>query len=537
VNNDEKWEWGDEPEEKVLHRDAEKGTAPPVEEEDRFSIKPKERRSLVPPPVAAVASLAMPGVGQVLALAVWRGLLLLGSTASILGLLIWRANELAPREEGLVDILTRAFERREFFIGMVVVGTLILWLWNVWDAYQQAQPGVKGGAAIFALVLLLFFILGWQISEIDLYKAVTEISDTWPRLSQTLWPWDAAVTREEAFVEARAEIQAPCTDSPPPTPEEVEGEPYIVADPTCGELSDLDENNEIIPGSTLQVVGRNFTPNTETVIWWEDPIGNEFRIRQEGEYLTTTTDDEGNFELDVIMPYRLMPPSAQGEQIHEIIARQTSDVGPLKPSEPLLLSIELMIQTIFLGMMATVFGIVFAVPVSFLAAKNLMSGSSFTLGIYYVTRGILNIVRAIEPLIWAVIATQWVGLGPFAGIIALTVHTIAALGKLYSEAIESIDPGPIEAIQATGATGLQTIMYAVVPQMIPPFVSFSIYRWDINVRMSTVIGLVGGGGIGFLLIQYIRLLNFRAAGIAVWFIAITVAILDYVSADIRERYV
>jgi phosphonate transport system permease protein len=175
--------------------------------------------------------------------------------------------------------------------------------------------------------------------------------------------------------------------------------------------------------------------------------------------------------------------------------------------------------------------------VSFLAARNLMSGSLFSIGVYYFVRGILNIVRSIEPLIWVIIAAQWVGLGPFAGIVALTIHTIAALGKLYSEAIESIDPGPIEAIQATGATGLQTIMYAVVPQMIPPFVSFSIYRWDINVRMSTVVGLVGGGGIGFLLVQYIRLLNFRAAGIAVWFIAITVAILDYVSAEIRERFV
>jgi phosphonate transport system permease protein len=149
----------------------------------------------------------------------------------------------------------------------------------------------------------------------------------------------------------------------------------------------------------------------------------------------------------------------------------------------------------------------------------------------------MNIVRSIEPLIWVIIAAQWVGLGPFAGIIALTIHTVAALGKLYSEAIEGIDPGPIEAIQSTGATRLQTIAFAVVPQMIPPFVSFSIYRWDINVRMSTVVGLVGGGGIGFILIQYIRLLNFRAAGIAVWFIAITVAILDYVSAEIRERFV
>ncbi len=190
-----------------------------------------------------------------------------------------------------------------------------------------------------------------------------------------------------------------------------------------------------------------------------------------------------------------------------------------------------------MGMMATLFGIILAIPVSFLAARNLMSGSPLTMGIYYVMRTIMNIIRAIEPLIWALIAVVWVGLGPFAGIIALTVHSVAALGKLYSEAIEGIDAGPIEAIEATGATRLQTIMYAVVPQMIAPFVTFSIYRWDINVRMSTVIGLVGGGGIGFLLVQYIRLLDYRAAGIAVWFIAVTVAVLDYVSAEIRARFV
>jgi len=158
-----------------------------------------------------------------------------------------------------------------------------------------------------------------------------------------------------------------------------------------------------------------------------------------------------------------------------------------------------------------------------------------TMAIYYAVRFVMNVVRSIEPLIWALIATVWVGLGPFAGIIALTMHSVAALSKLYSEAIEGIDPGPIEAIQATGANRLQTIAYAIIPQMISPFVSFSIYRWDINVRMSTVIGLVGGGGVGFILIQYIRLLNYRAAGIAVWFIAATVALLDYVSAEIRNK--
>jgi phosphonate transport system permease protein len=318
---------------------------------------------------------------------------------------------------------------------------------------------------------------------------------------------------------------------------EVPGQPYIIADPTCGDLSELDENNQVVQGTTLHLRGWGFEPNTDTQIWWADPLGNEFRIRQAGEYVHFLTDDEGAFELDVIMPYRLIPPSAAGRQMHQVEARQTSEVGGLIPSEPLRLTIERMVETIFLGLMATLFGVLLAVPVSFLAARNLMSGSLVTLVLYYVTRTILNIVRSIEPLIWAIIAVVWVGLGPFAGIIALTLHSIAALGKLYSEAIEGIEPGPIEAIQATGANWLQTIMYAVVPQMIPPFVSFTIYRWDINVRMSTVIGLVGGGGIGFLLIQYIRLLDYRAAGIAVWFIAITVAILDYVSADIRQRFV
>jgi phosphonate transport system permease protein len=157
--------------------------------------------------------------------------------------------------------------------------------------------------------------------------------------------------------------------------------------------------------------------------------------------------------------------------------------------------------------------------------------------IYAVARTILNIVRSVEALIYAIIAAIWVGLGPFAGTLALTLHTIASLAKLYSEAIESIDPGPLEALDAVGANRLQTIVYAVVPQILPPAISFTVYRWDINVRMSTLIGFVGGGGIGFILLQWIRLYNYEAVGIAVWLIAITVAALDYVSSEIRERFV
>lgn len=157
--------------------------------------------------------------------------------------------------------------------------------------------------------------------------------------------------------------------------------------------------------------------------------------------------------------------------------------------------------------------------------------------IYYITRTVLNALRAVEPLIMAIVFAIWVGIGPFAGVLALTLHSIAALGKLYSEQVESIDPGPIEAITATGATGLQVIIYGVVPQIVPPYIAFTIYRWDINVRMSTIIGFVGGGGIGFIIQQWINLLQYRQAGVAMLAIAIVVATLDYASAKLREKVV
>ncbi len=159
------------------------------------------------------------------------------------------------------------------------------------------------------------------------------------------------------------------------------------------------------------------------------------------------------------------------------------------------------------------------------------------LTVYNVTRTILNALRSIEPLIMGIVFVIWVGVGPFAGVLALTLHGIAALGKLYSEQTENIDPGPLEAIQATGANRLQTIVYGVVPQIIPPYIAFTMYRWDINVRMSTIIGFVGGGGIGFLLQQQINLLRYQDAGVAVLAIAIVVSVLDYASATIRERMV
>lgn len=156
--------------------------------------------------------------------------------------------------------------------------------------------------------------------------------------------------------------------------------------------------------------------------------------------------------------------------------------------------------------------------------------------IYLILRTILNATRSIEPLVYVIIFVVWVGIGPFAGALALALHTIASLAKLYSEQVESILPGPLEAVTATGANRLQTIIYAVVPQIVPPYISFTMYRWDINVRMSTIIGFAGGGGIGFLLQQNIRLLDYRAAAVQMLAIALVVASMDYTSAIIREKY-
>jgi phosphonate transport system permease protein len=154
--------------------------------------------------------------------------------------------------------------------------------------------------------------------------------------------------------------------------------------------------------------------------------------------------------------------------------------------------------------------------------------------VYYVTRTIVNAVRSVEAVIMAIVFVIFVGIGPFAGVMALGLHTIASLVKLYSEQVESILAGPIEAIEATGANRLQTIVYAVIPQIIPPYISYTMYRWDINVRMSTIIGITGGGGIGFLLVQNINLLDYNAASTQMLAIAIVVASMDYISSKLRE---
>ncbi|MGB7859830.1 MAG: ABC transporter permease subunit [Acidimicrobiia bacterium] len=158
------------------------------------------------------------------------------------------------------------------------------------------------------------------------------------------------------------------------------------------------------------------------------------------------------------------------------------------------------------------------------------------LTIYYIARTIFNTLRSIEPLVMVIVFVVWVGFGEFAGALALALHTAAALAKLYSEQVESISEGPLEAVRATGANRLQSIVYAVVPQIVPPYISFTMYRWDINVRLSTILGFAGGGGIGFLLQQNVQLGNYRAAAVQMLAIVIVVASMDYASSKLRQRF-
>ncbi len=192
------------------------------------------------------------------------------------------------------------------------------------------------------------------------------------------------------------------------------------------------------------------------------------------------------------------------------------------------------IETIFMAFIATAISLPFAFLLSFFASRNLMEGSSIGMAIYGIIRFFLNVSRSIEPLIWAIIFSVWVGIGPFSGMLALALHSVSSLAKLYSEQIENISEGPLEAITATGAHPIQVVWFGVVPQIVLPFLSFTIYRWDINVRMATVIGLVGGGGIGTQLMQYQGMAKWNQVGMLVIIIAIIVWVMDWSSSRIRE---
>jgi phosphonate transport system permease protein len=191
-----------------------------------------------------------------------------------------------------------------------------------------------------------------------------------------------------------------------------------------------------------------------------------------------------------------------------------------------------MAVTMDIAVWGTLLSIIFAVPLGFLCSGNVAPP-----WITFPTRRLMDALRAINEFVFALLFVAAVGLGPFAGMLAIFVHTTGVLAKLFSEAVEAIDPRPVEGIRATGASKIEEIVYGVVPQVIPLWVSFSLYRFETNVRSATVIGIVGGGGIGFILNESIRGFYYAKASAIMIIIILSVSALDIISGFIRRRFI
>jgi phosphonate transport system permease protein len=189
------------------------------------------------------------------------------------------------------------------------------------------------------------------------------------------------------------------------------------------------------------------------------------------------------------------------------------------------------IETIQIAIWGTLLGIVLAVPVCFLAARNISPSAA----VFHVMRQVLNIARGINEIILALIFVAAVGLGPFPGVLALALHGAGMLGKFFAESIEEIDQGPIEALRSTGAGPVQIIVFGVMPQVITAWIAVILYRFETNLRQATVLGMVGAGGIGFELVGSMKLFQYRDTATCILVIVAMVMTADFVSSKLRAR--
>ena len=175
---------------------------------------------------------------------------------------------------------------------------------------------------------------------------------------------------------------------------------------------------------------------------------------------------------------------------------------------------------------------VLALPLGFLSARNVVPGQMF-----YPARALFNLFRSVDTMVYALFFVAAVGLGPFPGILAVVTYTTMTLAKLYSEAIEGIEPGPVEAIAATGASRLQVLRFGILPQVLPLFASYVLYRLETNIRAATILGFVGAGGIGFYIQTYLRMINYPAASAVLLVLVAMVMGVDFASSRLRARIV
>ena len=188
--------------------------------------------------------------------------------------------------------------------------------------------------------------------------------------------------------------------------------------------------------------------------------------------------------------------------------------------------------TLQIALWGTALAVVCAVPLGIMSSENVVPW-----WINQPVRRLMDACRAINEMVFAMLFVVAVGLGPFAGVLALFIHTTGVLSKLLSEAVEAIEPGPVEGIRATGANKLEEIIYGVLPQVMPLLISYSLYRFESNVRSATVVGMVGAGGIGVTLWEAIRGFQFQQTCALMVIIIVTVSLLDFMSQRLRKHFI
>ncbi len=193
------------------------------------------------------------------------------------------------------------------------------------------------------------------------------------------------------------------------------------------------------------------------------------------------------------------------------------------------LYVQEMLITLQIAVWGTALAVVTAIPLGLLASSNIVPW-----WVYQPVRRVLDACRAINEMVFAMLFVVAVGLGPFAGVLALWIHTAGTLAKLFSEAVEAIDPQPVEGIRSTGASALHEIVYGVIPQVMPLWISYTLYRFEANVRSASVVGMVGAGGIGVVLWEIIRGFQYAETAAVMIIIIATVSAIDLISARIRK---
>lgn len=191
-----------------------------------------------------------------------------------------------------------------------------------------------------------------------------------------------------------------------------------------------------------------------------------------------------------------------------------------------------MIETVQIALWGTFLSIVFGIPCGLLCSNNIAP-----VWIVQPMRRLMDACRAINELVFAILFVAAVGLGPFAGVLALFIHNLGIIAKLFSEAVEAIDPRPVEGIRATGAGRLHEILYGVVPQVLPLWSSFSLYRFETLVRSATVLGIVGAGGIGFHFYEAFRSFQYDRAAAIIIVVVVVVSLIDILSSNLRKLLV